>query len=109
MSSNTAASTELATARTETSNPSPCSGESGKNHRGRTPERSGAPLARPDRNPFPIDPHTSMGRLIEAFEEVLDLGVHLSSLMALAAGSTVEISAKCGNAAVCLTQSPTEI
>jgi hypothetical protein len=50
-----------------------------------------------------------MGRLIEAFEEVLDLGVHLSSLMALAAGSTVEISAKCGNAAVCLTQSPTEI
>jgi hypothetical protein len=29
------------------------------------------------RHPDPIDPHASIGRLIEAFDEVLDLGQHL--------------------------------
>jgi len=33
--------------------------------------------ARPDRHPFPIDPHAAPGGLLEAFEEILDLGEHL--------------------------------
>ena len=43
-------------------------------------------LARPRSHPDPIYPHASIGRLIEAFEEVLDLGVLLSVVHALAAG-----------------------
>jgi hypothetical protein len=34
-------------------------------------------LGRPDSNPLTIDPHTSIGWLVEAFEEVLDLRQHL--------------------------------
>ena len=34
-------------------------------------------LARPRSHPDPIDPHASEGRLVEAFDEVLDLGQHL--------------------------------
>jgi Xaa-Pro aminopeptidase len=34
-------------------------------------------LARPDRHPDPIDAHAAARRLIEAFEEVLDLRHHL--------------------------------
>jgi hypothetical protein len=36
-----------------------------------------ASLARPGCHPDPIDPHASIGRLIEAFDEVFDLGEHL--------------------------------
>jgi hypothetical protein len=34
-------------------------------------------LARPRSDPDPIDPHAAVGRLIEAFDEVLDLRQHL--------------------------------
>jgi hypothetical protein len=33
--------------------------------------------ARPPLHPDPIDPHAAVGRLIEAFDEVLDLRQHL--------------------------------
>ncbi|MGA7260274.1 MAG: hypothetical protein WCA23_01225 [Stellaceae bacterium] len=36
-----------------------------------------AVLALPDWHPFPIDPHGAVGGLIEAFDEVLDLRLHL--------------------------------
>jgi hypothetical protein len=47
---------------------------------------------------------TTTGALIEAFEEVLDLGVHLSVVHGVGRWATVEISANRGNAAVCLTE-----
>jgi hypothetical protein len=34
-------------------------------------------LAGPRSDPNPFDPHTAVGGLIEAFDEVLDLGQHL--------------------------------
>jgi hypothetical protein len=33
--------------------------------------------ARPDRHPDPIDPYAAVGGLVEALNEVLDLGLHL--------------------------------
>jgi hypothetical protein len=36
-----------------------------------------AVLARPRLHPDPIDPHAAVGRLVEAFDEVLDLLQHL--------------------------------
>jgi len=44
-----------------------------------------AVLARPD-HPFPIDPHAAVGGLVEAFEEVLDLGQRLLLSHGLAGG-----------------------
>ena len=43
-------------------------------------------LARPDRHPDPIDPQTSVGGLVEAFEVVLDLGQRLLLTHGLAGG-----------------------
>jgi hypothetical protein len=40
-------------------------------------------LGRPGCHPDPIDPHAAIGRLVEAFEEILDLGRHLFILHGL--------------------------
>ena len=42
---------------------------------------AGPPVVRGPRcHSDPIDPHTAVGGLIEAFEEVLDLGVQVTSV-----------------------------
>jgi hypothetical protein len=66
-------------------------------------------LARPGSDALAIDPHAAVGGLVEAFEEVLDLGVHLSVVHGVGRWATVEISANRGNAAVCLTELRGEI
>jgi hypothetical protein len=40
-------------------------------------ETTPAVLARPRSHPLPIDPHAAVGWLVEAFDEVLDLRLHL--------------------------------
>src|SRR6516165_4613256 len=59
-----------------------------------------APLARPGLHPRAIDPHTAFRRLVEAFEEVLDLRHHLLVSHGLGAWSTSIIIArwKCATA-----------
>ena len=71
---------------------------------------AGPPVVRGPRcHSDPIDPHTAVGGLIEAFEEVLDLGVHLSVVHGVGRWPTVEISANRRSAAVCLTELRAEI
>jgi len=48
-----------------------------------------AVLARPDRHPFPIDPHAAPSGLVEAFDEVLELRQHL--LIAHGLGRLVDV------------------
>ena len=60
---------------------------------GYTLQAAHTPLARPGCHPDPIDRHAAVGGLIEAFEEVLDLGLHSSSRMASAVRSTSIITA----------------
>ena len=45
-------------------------------------EATHAALARPSMHSDPIDPHASIGRLIEAFEKVLDLSVAVPPIAA---------------------------
>jgi len=49
-------------------------------------------LARPGSDALAIDPHAAVGGLVEAFEEVLDLGVHLSVFHGVGRWATVDIS-----------------